>query len=506
MPFPLLHQMFVLHVPAHECVHPQEITAETLGINATVWAGIFLPMGYQGPSQCSYYNFSSENLKYIQENWRALAADTDATQELETGAEVSKCSQWEYDQSEFWDTAVTDNDWVCDKANYIPDLFTLAVVGLILGTFIFSAVADFFGRKMSFYVGTAAVIVFTLCMVPTDFNIHLFSFFKVAAAFGMLPLFQSPMNILCEISDISKRGFVICVACVAWSLGQIVFPLVGYLIASWKIIKVVSVAPLALFFFTWRMLPESPRWLVSKGRTKEATEILGRIAETNGVKTPADLQLKVEKLSLDTKEDSMGYLSLFAKPTLSLRTVFCTIGFTASAFIYYQIVINVSNMGGNTFLNLFLLGLVEGPGNLMGMLLSEKIGRRWTHSGLLGINTLILCIRVKMNISATFVVAYIQAMEIFPTCVRQSGIGFCSFISQMISIGGPYTIALGAHDLRYPYLALFLICLTGSIATSFLPETVGSKLPETLEDANNFGKTDKYFSFKPPRTNKYQQP
>ena len=38
MPFPLLHQMFVLHVPAHECVHPQEITAETLGINATVWA------------------------------------------------------------------------------------------------------------------------------------------------------------------------------------------------------------------------------------------------------------------------------------------------------------------------------------------------------------------------------------------------------------------------------------------------------------------------------------
>ena len=42
-----------------------------------------------------------------------------------------------------------------------------------------------------------------------------------------------------------------------------------------------------------------------------------------------------------------------------------------------------------------------------------------------------------------------QAMEIFPTCVRQSGIGFCSFISQMISIGGPYTIALGAHDLRF---------------------------------------------------------
>ena len=66
------------------------------------------------------------------------------------------------------------------QANYIPDLFTLAVVGMILGTFIFSAVADFFGRKLSFYIGAATVIVFTLCMIPTSHNYHLFAFFKVS--------------------------------------------------------------------------------------------------------------------------------------------------------------------------------------------------------------------------------------------------------------------------------------------------------------------------------------
>jgi len=532
MPFPLLHQMFVLHVPAHTCVHPEQITAEALGINETVWQGIFLPMGYQGPSQCSYYNFTSENLDYIKKNWISLSGDAEAIQELQGSASEEKCTKWVYDTSEFIDTAVTDNDWVCDKANYVPDLFTLAVVGLILGTFIFSAIADFFGRKLSFYVGSATVIVFTLCMVPTDFNFHLFAFFKVAAAFGMLPLFQSPMNILCEISNVSKRGFVICVACVGWSLGQILMPLVAYLIASWKIIKIVSVAPLALFFFTWKMLPESPRWLVTKGKTKEAIKILVRIAETNGVRPPADLKVRIEKLSIETKEDSMGYLSLFSKPALATRTVICTIGFTASAFIYYQIVINVSNMAGNTFLNMFLLGLAEGPGNMLGFLLANKIGRRWTHSGLLGLNTLVfgvliglaqyqrdpatpwaspvisfLCMLVKMNISATFVVAYIQAMEIFPTCVRQSGIGLCSFISQMISIGGPYAIATGYIDPRYPYIVMFLICLVGTVSVSLLPETVGAKLPETLEEANNFGKNDAYFSFKPSRsTDKYEAP
>lgn len=52
-------------------------------------------------------------------------------------------------------------------------------------------------------------------------------------------------------------------------------------------------------------------------------------------------------------------------------------------------------------------------------------------------------------------------------------------------------------------MIMMLICLVGAIATSFLPETLGAKLPETLEDANQFGRSDKFFSFKPTR---YVQP
>jgi len=535
MPFPLLHQVFVLHSPLHECVHPDRISPETVGIeNITAWQKLFVPMellpSYElGPSQCNYYNYSQEMVEYISDNYEGLMLDQKAIQGIQNDTQLAACSNWTYDTSEFYDTVITENDWVCQKAHYTPDLFTLSVVGLILGTFVFSAVADFFGRKTSFYVGTASVIVFTLCMIPTSYNLQLFAFFKVMAAFGMLPLFQSPLNILCEISNISKRGLVICYACIAWSLGTIAFPVVGYLIASWKMLKIVSVVPLAFLFFTWNLLPESPRWLVSKGRTTEATAILRKIAETNNVVPPPDLAARVERLSENTKEQSMGYFSLFGSSVLALRTILMTIGFTASAFVYYQMVINVSNMAGNTFLNLFLLGLVEGPGNMIGTLMANVVGRRWTHSGLLLFNSILfaavmglvqfqytttwgsaaiafLCMWLKMNISATFVVAYIQAMEVFPTCVRQSGIGFCTFISQTISIGGPYCIALGTTDLRYPYLIMFLICLLGSVATSFLPETVGAKLPETLEDANQFGRSDKYLSFKPSRAGAYQEP
>jgi len=401
-------------------------------------------------------------------------------------------------------------------------LYMLASVGLILGTFIFSAIADFFGRKTSFYVGAATVIAFTLCMIPTSYSFDLFAFFKVASAFGMLPLFQSPLSILCEISNVSKRGFVLCFGCITWSIGQMAFPLVGYLIGSWKIIKAVSVLPLALFFFTWKMLPESPRWLVTKGKTSEALKILRKIAETNSVQAPSDLEDRVDKMARAQKTKPLGYLSLFSSVILSVRTFLMTIGFTASAFVYYQMVINVSNMGGNTFMNLFLLGLVEGPGNIIGIVLANKIGRRWTHCSLLFLNAILfaalmpiapykdiepwanplisfLCMWIKMNIAATFIVAYVQAMEIFPTCIRQSGVGFCSFVSQIISIGGPYVIALGSTNVVLPYMVMFLMCLVGSVATTFLPETVGAKLPETLEDAVGFARTDRFFSLKPRR-------
>ena len=90
----------------------------------------------------------------------------------------------------------------------------------------------------------------------------------------------------------------------------------------------------------------------------------------------------------------------------------------------------------------------------------------------------------------------------FPTSVRQSGIGFATLISQTISIGGPYVIYLGATDLKLPYLIMFLVCAIGAIAVSLLPETLGATLPETLDQASVFGKNDKFFSFLPSKYSK----
>ena len=75
----------------------------------------------------------------------------------------------------------------------------------------------------------------------------------------------------------------------------------------------------------------------------------------------------------NSKEKSYGYLSLFKNWQMAKRTICVTLAFTASAFVYYQLVINIGNMAGNTYLNMFLLGLVEGPGCVGGAYLADKV-------------------------------------------------------------------------------------------------------------------------------------
>jgi hypothetical protein len=46
-------------------------------------------------------------------------------------------------------------------------------------------------------------------------------------------------------------------------------------------------------------------------------------------------------------------------------------------------------------------------------------------------------------------------------------------------------------------IVMFLVCLIGALAVSLLPETVGARLPETLDEAAVFGEKDKFFSYLP---------
>ncbi len=61
----------------------------------------------------------------------------------------------------------------------------------------------------------------------------------------------------------------------------------------------------------------------------------------------------------------------------------------------------------------------------------------------------IVCMLAKINCTASFVVMYVQSIEIYPTSLRNTGMGFTTLAATLFGISGPHLVALGrTHDAR----------------------------------------------------------
>ena len=133
--------------------------------------------------------------------------------------------------SDFYDTAVTDNDWVCDLGAHPTDLFTFGTAGLVFGTAFFSYLADWTGRKPAFIMSVLISTVFPLTKIFVSHNYLLYAVVKIISFTSMFSLYQCPWNILAEMSPVDQRGNVTGMAFTFWAIGQVLVPFMGWSLA-----------------------------------------------------------------------------------------------------------------------------------------------------------------------------------------------------------------------------------------------------------------------------------
>ncbi|KAA0197219.1 hypothetical protein HAZT_HAZT002546 [Hyalella azteca] len=78
--------------------------------------------------------------------------------------------------------------------------------------------------------------------------------------------------------------------------------------------------------------------------------------------------------------------------------------------------------------------------------------------------------------------AYIYSGEIFPTCVRNTGLGIVSVAARVGGIICPFLLMLGGLFPDLQYIVLGLLGLTSGLLNLLLPETLGRTMPETVQD------------------------
>ena len=91
----------------------------------------------------------------------------------------------------------------------------------------------------------------------------------------------------------------------------------------------------------------------------------------------------------------------------------------------------------------------------------------------------------KLCLASSFAVVYIHSGEIFPTTVRNSGMGLVSVAARVGGIMAPFIVSLGEFIPHLQFTVLGLMSLLGGLLNLRLPETAGRQLPDTITDLSD---------------------
>ncbi|CAG9099055.1 unnamed protein product [Plutella xylostella] len=405
---------------------------------------------------------------------------------------------------------VIDFDLVCDFDVY-PTLGLVALnVGGPIGVYTFGLLNDRIGRKKSFFACLTTLLIGSFMTVLA----HEYWFWVLARAIVGLTIpavYQIPFIISLELAGPNYRSFVTVMTCVFYTLGLILLSIVTYLLRDWRKLAWATSAPFVLYYFYWFVLPESPRWLLMKERLEEANTILKSIARVNGKEMPEEYTARLQKKVMEQKErgfvdeQSPSVFALCRTPNMRLKTCLITLNWCASEMVYVGLSYYGPAIGSNQYMSFFLSSAVEIPSYVVCWLLMDRVGRRWplclsmVISGIFCIatvmlpedaqtETLILYLISKCFISASFLIIYPYAGELYPTELRGVGIGTSAYIGGLGLTIIPFVNYLGSSNLVLPLVVMGAVSVVGGLTALRLPETLHCPLPQTAEEGELFGK------------------
>uniref|UniRef100_A0A3P8ZQ43 Major facilitator superfamily (MFS) profile domain-containing protein n=1 Tax=Esox lucius TaxID=8010 RepID=A0A3P8ZQ43_ESOLU len=480
-----MSMVFLADIPDHRCKLPLTNSSENGDQHVRLATEEYSRR--VGPDMCS---------RYKKTNNTAASAS-------EFGNETEGCLEgWNFSTEKYTSTIVSEWVLVCDNAWKVPFSTSIFFLGVLIGSFISGHLSDRFGRKPVFFSTMAFQTIITLIQ-STSINWPMFCVLNCLRGVGQISNYISSLVLGSEILGKSTRGsYTLLGHSVAFGVGYACLPLFAYFIRGWRMLLVASAIPCVFFIPLWWVIPESPRWLLSQGRVEEAELVIKNAAKMNRVPAPevifrADECTELTPRSRGEVQQVCSFLDLFQTADMRNITIVSLILWTATCMIFYGLSLNTANMSGDSYLNCFISATTEIVAYVGTWLLINHAQRPTIlFSSLLFCGIMLLVIRLvpddqivlsqvlallgKLGVSGAYSFLYLFSTELFPTVVRNMGLGVASMAARVGSILSPYVLYIGVYNKILPYIIFGIISLFSAGLSLLLPDTRGCKLPENI--------------------------
>jgi putative MFS transporter len=203
-------------------------------------------------------------------------------------------------------------------------LATIGLIGAFLGALFWGTISDYIGRRVAFQATVGIFAVFT-GLIAASWSILSLSVFRLLSNFGLGGEVPVTSTLGSEFSPGRLRGRMTGGIMAAFPLGLAVAALLSLLIIpnfGWRTLFAVGVIPALLLLFVRRFMPESVRYLLSKGRVAEAEKTVAAIEYQALGRNLTDAEIKaLPKLPLEALVDTKVTVAELLAPARFTRTI-----------------------------------------------------------------------------------------------------------------------------------------------------------------------------------------
>ncbi|XP_075425464.1 solute carrier family 22 member 20-like [Ascaphus truei] len=496
-----LLQNFTGAVPAHHCRIPSRL-ARQHEINSTkdldrAELMKFIPLDqYQRPERCIQYR--------VTPSWHFLPnATVKGWREMGT----ESCREgWTYDQSVFSSTITTEWNLVCNQHSWKQVAHAIYMTGVFLGALVFGSLADRLGRMEILTWSYLQMGIAGSCAAFLP-SFDAYCAFRFLCGVASSAITVNTISLILEWMPKWGRTLAGNFFGFSYSLGQIALAAVAFKIRDWRWLQFAVSAPFCIFFIYSWWLPESARWLILRDRPHQALKNLRKAARLNrkweeGEKLTAEmLRFEMHKEILEIRS-SHSVMDLVRTPAMRRISLCLILVWFSTNFAYYGLSMDLQNFGLNIFLAQALFGGVEVAAKLLVMVAMTFVGRRvmqFMSLVLAGVMVVaygfipqdmkmlctVLAVTGKALLACSLTCMYLYTGELYPTEIRQTGMGFSAMNARLGSAVASVLHLTGDFSSSILPLIFGVTPIVAGFFSCFLMETRDSPLPDTIHDVES---------------------